>query len=198
MEYNQKAKDFQEIYYHYKRQNLEWKSFMEKYQCYNICEVGVRNGTNFDKMLLHNPMLAVAVDAWIDDGVIGNNDRGYEQKELNIQYETFKERMKDKPNVEIIRGYSSQVSRGFTNNFFDLVYIDANHTYEGCYQDILDWYPKVKSGGVLCGHDYSERHVKTRRGKIKFGVVEAVDKFAKDNGLEVLIIPPIVWGIIKT
>jgi len=193
----QKAKDFTEIYYHYSRQNLEWKSFMEKYQCYDVCEVGVRNGTNFEKMIEHGPALAVAVDSWIDDGNVGNNDRGYEQDELDKQYETFKEKMKDKPNVEIIREYSHKASRGFTNNFFDLVYIDANHTFEGCYQDLVDWYPKVKKGGIISGHDYEPREAKTRKGRIRFGVVEAVDKFAKENNLEVHILKPIVWMMIK-
>jgi len=36
----------------------------------------------------------------------------------------------------------------------DFVYIDALHTYEGCLDDILHWFPKVRSGGFIGGHDY--------------------------------------------
>lgn len=37
----------------------------------------------------------------------------------------------------------------------DLVFIDAQHTYEGVREDIALWTPKVRAGGVLAGHDYS-------------------------------------------
>jgi len=37
---------------------------------------------------------------------------------------------------------------------FDMIFIDANHTYEDCLADIQRWWPLVKKGGVLAGHDY--------------------------------------------
>lgn len=35
-----------------------------------------------------------------------------------------------------------------------LLFIDADHTYEGCKRDILDWSPYVVPGGTICVHDY--------------------------------------------
>lgn len=46
---------------------------------------------------------------------------------------------------------SEQASELFPDNFFDLVYIDADHKYESAKQDIALWYPKTK---LLSGHDY--------------------------------------------
>ncbi|MBT5491708.1 class I SAM-dependent methyltransferase, partial [bacterium] len=36
----------------------------------------------------------------------------------------------------------------------DFIYIDANHTYESAKEDIQLWYPKIKVGGMISGHDY--------------------------------------------
>lgn len=50
---------------------------------------------------------------------------------------------------------------------FDFVFIDAAHDYESVKADIEAWRPKVKSGGILAGHDYCKSWP---------GVMEAVDE----------------------
>jgi cephalosporin hydroxylase len=37
---------------------------------------------------------------------------------------------------------------------FDMVFLDADHRYEHVLADIRAWWPLVKSGGILAGHDY--------------------------------------------
>lgn len=37
----------------------------------------------------------------------------------------------------------------------DVIYIDANHSYENVLSDIGNWSKKVKRGGIIAGHDYS-------------------------------------------
>lgn len=39
------------------------------------------------------------------------------------------------------------------DNCFDLVFIDADHSYSGVMRDIDAYKSKVKEGGILCGHD---------------------------------------------
>lgn len=55
---------------------------------------------------------------------------------------------------------SVRVSRGFPDREFDAVFIDADHSYKAVMEDISAWYPKVKYGGIICGHDFDEEGVK--------------------------------------
>lgn len=167
---------------------------MEKYDCQVIAEIGIRKGLNFTKMIRHNPKMAVAIDVWKEDGVRARNDLLYSQKTLDGQYGNFVEQFGKLPFVKIYREYSFEAVKRFPNEFFDLVYIDADHTFEGCYRDIIDWYPKIKKGKFLLGDDFINR---TIRSGVRYGVVEAVTKFARENSLSFFVFQPSKWGMIK-
>jgi hypothetical protein len=44
----------------------------------------------------------------------------------------------------------------FKDKSLDFVYIDGDHTYDGVVTDITAWIPKIKSDGIIGGHDYKE------------------------------------------
>jgi hypothetical protein len=70
----------------------------------------------------------------------------------------------------------------------DFVYIDGNHSYEYVKQDIANYYPLVKQGGVIGGHDYIARH--------DVGIYRAVTEFAKNlSGGFYTVFPD--WWIVK-
>ena len=52
---------------------------------------------------------------------------------------------------------SEDAARIMRDAAFDLVFIDADHSYAATLQDIRAWLPKVKPGGTLCGHDCEGR-----------------------------------------
>ena len=59
--------------------------------------------------------------------------------------------------VKLLRLSSKQAAdlfHRYRKSYFDMVFIDADHTYEALKQDITLWKPLVRKGGVLCGHDY--------------------------------------------
>ena len=79
-------------------------------------------------------------------------------------------------NVRIIRGNSVDVAKTIEDNSLDFVFIDADHSYEAVKADLLAWVPKVRSGGIVSGHDYYE----SRSGKL--GVIPAVNEYVEENG----------------
>jgi len=97
----------------------------------------------------------------------------------------------------MIRTNSEIGSSLFENESLDFVYIDANHAYEFVKHDISYWYPKVKKGGYLMGHDYInldwkippfaengiDKHIWSDGGFYHgvFGVNPAVDEFCSQN-----------------
>lgn len=59
-------------------------------------------------------------------------------------------------NIEFIQGKSENILPTLQDNFFDIIYIDGDHSYECVKKDIINSIPKLKKNGYLSGHDYDE------------------------------------------
>lgn len=186
-------KDLQAL--EFKRYRRVWKPFMVKYGIENVCEIGVFASQNFRRLLEGNPKVAVGVDAWLKDGNPAHNDNDFSQQQLDEQCEYFKGLMKKFPSVRLYRQYSDEAAKNFPDEYFDLIYIDADHSYEGVKKDLEAWWPKVKKGRFFTGDDYGEQHAPVVG--VKFEVIRAVDEFAKNNSLTVYKLPSNGWAIIK-
>jgi len=64
-------------------------------------------------------------------------------------------------NVKFIRKSSTEAPKDFKDNSLDFVYIDANHIKKYVIADIKAWFPKVKPGGLIGGHDWIEAEVRS-------------------------------------
>ena len=64
-------------------------------------------------------------------------------------------------------GDSTLAANLFEMASLDFVYIDACHDYRKVKNDICAWLPRVRSGGIIAGHDYDRHHG---------GVMKAVDE----------------------
>jgi predicted O-methyltransferase YrrM len=77
-------------------------------------------------------------------------------------------------NILVMDCSTHEASTLFQDESFDLVFIDADHTYEGVAQDIKDWMPKLKKGGYLFGHDIDWLSV-------QYGVRSIFREYNKDD-----------------
>jgi len=177
------------------RHRRHWQPFMEKYDIQTVCEVGVFASQNFKRFLKSNAKLVVGVDAWIADGNPGHNDSSFTQEVLDAQCEYFKSLMLKYPNVVLYRQWTHEAAKNFPDNYFDLIYIDADHSYEGVKKDLEAWWPKVKPGRFFTGDDYSHQHAPVNG--LKFEVIRAVDEFAAKVGLPVHRLSQNGWCILK-
>lgn len=105
------------------------------------------------------------VDPWYDrvedesEEYFKNYNTGYDNR-VDSLYETFLK------NIDPVREYitpmrmtSMEAVELYEDESLDFVFIDGNHEYEYVNEDIQKWLPKIKSGGVLAGHDYSSEPV---------------------------------------
>ena len=58
------------------------------------------------------------------------------------------------PIIKPFQCCSVEAANYFTDRSLDVVFIDASHEYQDVCDDIAAWLPKVKSGGIIAGHDY--------------------------------------------
>jgi len=45
-------------------------------------------------------------------------------------------------------------ARTHPSDSLDFIYVDARHDYCGVKEDLINWWPKLKKHGIMCGHDY--------------------------------------------
>ncbi len=86
-----------------------------------------------------------AVDIWKDIGIYHKFEEHI--KALKLESQIVKMRMS-----------STEASTLLGNDLFDLVFIDADHSYTSVMADIQAWLPKLKRGGIISGHDSEKKY----------------------------------------
>lgn len=145
-----------------------------------VAEIGVQEGSFSGFIVRHtNPQKLFLIDCWEhqDPQVFDDPDANVEQAKQDKLYKDVQNKFAQNPNVVVLKKYSKDAADMFQDEYFDWVYIDSNHAYWAIKEDLALWWPKVKKGGFICGHDYIyfERH--------GFGVTKALNEFMRDNGL---------------
>lgn len=155
----------------------------------NGAEIGVQRGD----------FSAVIRNTW-KNGTIHLIDRWkYEEDYVDVANISYREqlnnylyvvtRFSENYDVKIYRTDSVEATNHFPDEYFDWIYIDADHSYEGCKRDLNAWYPKLKKGGMFCGHDFLDGEIPAGI----FGVKSAVEEFLKEKDAQLFVTQEQEW-----
>ena len=104
-------------------------------------------------------------------------------------YKTVKQKFELIEQAELCRTTSNNwfeeflAAKGHGNpEMLDWIYIDGDHSFEGCYSDLENALKVVKPGGLIIGDDYYWPNSKWG----KKGVTKAVDKIKDENNFTLI------------
>jgi hypothetical protein len=127
-------------------------------------EIGVCNGANVCSLMKtyaqHKDSEVHAIDPWFNyDGYVGF------LKEQDTNYSRFIHNIsrlapQDLQKIFIHRDISQKVVPTFSDEFFDVIYIDGNHEADYVLEDAVLTIRKLKSGGWLIFDDYHSEDVR--------------------------------------
>jgi predicted O-methyltransferase YrrM len=154
------------------RRKRNWIEMLSDREKLIAAEIGVRGGShaaflidelNISEIYLIDPYEDYPEyhTDWADDEVMSKTEM-----EAKDALESFS-------STKFVKEHSNEALSAVPNDI-DFVYIDGNHAHEYVKNDISNYYPILKEGGILAGHDYHDDWP---------GVVKAVDDFANDREL---------------
>lgn len=156
---------------------------LELIEPHMVCvELGVWKGGFSKRIARMYPRELHLVDPWryqpeYEDRVYGKR-AGNDQAQMDAVYKRVAERFGRWPGVFVHRMTCDQAAVLFGSEYFDWIYLDANHGYDFVKSDLGTYLPKVKAGGYITGDDYV--YARCPKGGPKRAVEEAVD----EHGLE--------------
>ena len=160
-------------------------------------ELGVQQGMFSEEMLKRWTSVSkyYLVDSWAHQPEYADR-ANFNQGVHNKYFANTKERLRQfEDKTVFVRNFSYAAVHQFPDCYFDFIYVDAVHTYEGALIDIIDWWPKLKWGGIMAGHDYVSGVIP---GAGVFGVKDAADRFAVAVNRPLYVAPgawPTFWMI---
>lgn len=140
-----------------------------------VAELGVDRGKFSNEILdIIRPDVLHLIDSWKSTRYNGDLFKEVKKK--------FDEKIENKT-VQIHRKLSVDASWNFEKGYFDMIYIDTDHSYQTTREELNAYESKMKPDGFIAGHDYSMANWKW---SIRYGVIEAVHEFCVASGWELI------------
>ena len=148
-------------------------------------EIGVQSGDYAKRILENSDLHLILLDSW-------RHIEGYPDKanvatdhHLMLMNNTLNRLIPEFENrFTLIRELSEKAASFFPDNFFDFIYLDADHSEKFVYAELHRWWPKLKKNGLIAGHDYLNLQDEIN----DFGVKTAVDNFFGERNIQVNVV----------
>ncbi len=135
-------------------------------------EIGAYKGRSACYMAERIRETAMDIQFEVVDTFMGGDDVGHD--DLWPAFAANFERAGLLSRTTVHRCPSLDAARSFADGSLDFIFIDADHSFEAAEQDLSVWWPKLRGGGLMAGHDYTNSP----------SVRAAVDAFVAANGLQ--------------
>lgn len=142
-------------------------------------EVGAASGCFTRQILASWTSLKTlhCVDLWAHQPEGYHDDCNLSDEVQEERHDQFRKDFGDNKKVRILKQWSHIAATLFSPESIHFCYLDANHSKAGCLSDLMAWWPVLKPGGIMAGHDYFNGDGDG------MGVKAAVDLFAAERGL---------------
>lgn len=117
-------------------------------------EIGVYKGA-FTEKFCQAGLKMYAIDPWISYEGAGRTQKRQERQDF--LYSHTQRTLAPYKDCTIIRATSMEALKWFEDGSLGFVYLDGDHSFKYIAEDLVEWTKKVKSGGVISGHDYFYR-----------------------------------------
>jgi len=131
-----------------------------------VVEIGSFAGVSTELFALYFKNV-ISVDIW-ERAISENNYTDIRLPYMSAGRYEFGKVLTKYSNVKLIEDFSVSAAKQCNDESIDVVYIDGDHKYAQVFADIEAWRAKVKKGGFMSGHDYSNHS--------NIGVKKAVDE----------------------
>tara|TARA_R100000030_G_scaffold45175_1_gene34118 strand:+ start:99 stop:653 length:555 start_codon:yes stop_codon:yes gene_type:complete len=143
------------------------------------CELGVCDGQSFCAILEHcrNVKTLVGIDFWQPyTDILHSNDYSnpdHIRTNADVEYNEWMahHRVKwsgESHRAELIKKDSNDAVHDYEDETFHFIFVDTYLNAQQVSSDLESWYPKLRTGGLFCGHDYDAESVRNAVKTFRF------------------------------
>lgn len=160
-------------------------------------ELGVQRGDFANHMLYYWSTCTryIMIDYWGKQENYEDQANVADTTHLSYYEETQKKLLEWTHKTTFMKMFTSEAAKYIADESLDFVYVDARHDYCGALEDIEMYWPKLKSDGIMGGHDFlyarevlDQDWSRCADGSVQPGAVRgAVEDFAARHGLNITV-----------
>lgn len=177
-----------------------WEAMINASGARTVAEIGVWKGEFAEQILRRCPQISryYLIDPWAHLPQWNKPFNVDEQTFSDVYAEAMRRTAFASERITVLRGTTSTVIDGIADGELDLAYIDGDHTLRGITIDLIRVLPKVRTGGIVGGDDFTATPWQHDVAFEPTLVCPFAVYFAEATGLPVYALPHRQFAILNT